>query len=316
MPFGPATGCPWPLRRALQLRFPGSTAQPHRTQTWTPGRGPTQAGCATLRSRKRFKFRRPVPTPRTTTTPPDIRRSRSTEVPTDVVSSHLATRVAQEPISRTEQGTGGQQRTWRRPIQACMLATSAERHKDIDNFIWAFTKTIADSPPLARQARIHGTSLLDSRRLHKTPYNGLPRRLPRGHASLEQTGRYLCYATSRETPGRAGLPNPSSHLGHTNRTERVRAATAQPLGHPKPLPRGLQLRLLGSAEHSRPRSHSVPEVTASPRRAHIRTHVSRPQKAFCFCEKLTLLHLVPIDEAPASSLMLRAVCVLCCSVHE
>ena len=34
---------------------------------------------------------------------------------------------------------------------------------------------------------------------------------------------------------------------------------------------------------------------------------SRLQKAFCFCEKLTLLHLVPIDEAPASSSMLRAV---------
>ena len=27
-------------------------------------------------------------------------------------------------------------------------------------------------------------------------------------------------------------------------------------------------------------------------------------------------HLVPIDEAPASGLMLRAVCVLCCCVHE
>ena len=43
---------------------------------------------------------------------------------------------------------------------------------------------------------------------------------------------------------------------------------------------------------------------------------SRLQKAFCFCEKLTLLHLVPIDEAPASGSMLRAVCVLCCCVHE
>ena len=41
---------------------------------------------------------------------------------------------------------------------------------------------------------------------------------------------------------------------------------------------------------------------------------SRLQKAMCFCEKLTLLHLVPIDEAPASSAMLRAVCVLCCCV--
>ena len=40
------------------------------------------------------------------------------------------------------------------------------------------------------------------------------------------------------------------------------------------------------------------------------------QKAFCFCEKLTLLHLVPIDEAPASGSMLRAVCVLCGCVHE
>ena len=40
------------------------------------------------------------------------------------------------------------------------------------------------------------------------------------------------------------------------------------------------------------------------------------QKTFCFCEKLTLLHLVPIDEAPASSSMLRAVCVLCGCVHE
>ena len=29
-----------------------------------------------------------------------------------------------------------------------------------------------------------------------------------------------------------------------------------------------------------------------------------------------LLHLVPIDEAPASGSMLRAVCVLCCCVHE
>ena len=38
------------------------------------------------------------------------------------------------------------------------------------------------------------------------------------------------------------------------------------------------------------------------------------QKAFCFCAKLTLLHLIPIDEAPASSSMLRAVCVLrCCA---
>ena len=35
-------------------------------------------------------------------------------------------------------------------------------------------------------------------------------------------------------------------------------------------------------------------------------------KAFCFCEKLTLLHLVPIDEAPASGSMLRAVCVCSC----
>ena len=43
---------------------------------------------------------------------------------------------------------------------------------------------------------------------------------------------------------------------------------------------------------------------------------SRLQKLFCFCEKLTLLHLVPIDEAPASSSMLRAVCVLCCCVHK
>ena len=40
------------------------------------------------------------------------------------------------------------------------------------------------------------------------------------------------------------------------------------------------------------------------------------QKMLCFCEKLTLLHLVPIDEAPASGSMLRAVCVLCCCVHE
>ena len=38
---------------------------------------------------------------------------------------------------------------------------------------------------------------------------------------------------------------------------------------------------------------------------------SRLQKAFCFCEKLTLLlHLLPIDEAPASGSMLRAVCIL------
>ena len=43
---------------------------------------------------------------------------------------------------------------------------------------------------------------------------------------------------------------------------------------------------------------------------------SRLQKAFCFCEKLTLLHLVPVDEAPATSSMLRAVCVLCCCVRE
>ena len=43
---------------------------------------------------------------------------------------------------------------------------------------------------------------------------------------------------------------------------------------------------------------------------------SRLQKAFCLCEKLTLLHLVPVDEAPASSSMLRAVCVLCGCVHE
>ena len=40
------------------------------------------------------------------------------------------------------------------------------------------------------------------------------------------------------------------------------------------------------------------------------------QKTFCFCETLTLLHLVPIDEAPASGSMLRAVCVLCGCVHE
>ena len=39
-------------------------------------------------------------------------------------------------------------------------------------------------------------------------------------------------------------------------------------------------------------------------------------KAFCLCEKLTLLHLVPIDGAPASGSMLRAVCVLCGCVHE
>ena len=42
---------------------------------------------------------------------------------------------------------------------------------------------------------------------------------------------------------------------------------------------------------------------------------SRLQKAFCFCEMLTLL-LVPIDEAPASGSMLLAVCVLCGCVHE
>ena len=45
--------------------------------------------------------------------------------------------------------------------------------------------------------------------------------------------------------------------------------------------------------------------------------VSPVQKTFSFFEKLALLHLVPIDEAPASSSMLRAVCVLyCCCVRE
>ena len=39
---------------------------------------------------------------------------------------------------------------------------------------------------------------------------------------------------------------------------------------------------------------------------------SQLQKAFFFFEKLALLHLIPIDEAPARSSMLRAVCVLCC----
>ena len=43
---------------------------------------------------------------------------------------------------------------------------------------------------------------------------------------------------------------------------------------------------------------------------------SRLQTAFCLCEKLSLLHLVPIDEAPASGSMLRAVCALCGCVHE
>ena len=43
---------------------------------------------------------------------------------------------------------------------------------------------------------------------------------------------------------------------------------------------------------------------------------SRLQKAFCFCEKLTLLHLVPVDEAPASSSMLRAVCAAVCTLAE
>ena len=40
---------------------------------------------------------------------------------------------------------------------------------------------------------------------------------------------------------------------------------------------------------------------------------SRLHKAFCLCEKLTLLRLVPIDEAPASGSMLRAFCAAACA---
>ena len=41
---------------------------------------------------------------------------------------------------------------------------------------------------------------------------------------------------------------------------------------------------------------------------------SRLQKAFCLCAKLTLLHLVPIDEAPASGSMLRRLSAFCAAV--
>ena len=75
---------------------------------------------------------------------------------------------------------------------------------------------------------------------------------------------------------------------------------------------------------ARPRRRCCGHLTVAPTRAPLARcflgcaswkQFSRLQKAFCFCEKLTLLNLVPIDEAPASSSMLRAVCVLCCCVR-
>ena len=50
-------------------------------------------------------------------------------------------------------------------------------------------------------------------------------------------------------------------------------------------------------------------------------HLAREVPRLCLMERvlpspLTLLHLIPIDEALASSSMLRVVCVLRCCVHE
>ena len=81
------------------------------------------------------------------------------------------------PISRTQRRTGGRRR------QASMLATRAERQHNADNFIWAFTKTVAD------QLSYHssGTNPPDlaaiARCTHGARHNGLPR--PSRHSSLD-----------------------------------------------------------------------------------------------------------------------------------